>query len=503
AVAVLGDDEQVCVVGGDRDGDHLVVAAELHALHAGRVPPHCAHVGFGEADRLPELGHDQHVVLAARVTDADELVALAHLDRDDPVGAQVRVVGLQLGLLDHAVLRGEQQVLRLLEVARLDDRAHRFALAERQQVDDRAALRLARAERQLVHLEPVDLPDAREEQDVVVRRGDEQMLDVVLVLQVHPHHADAAAPLLAIRGDREALDVAGAGDRDHHVLFRDQVFELELLLGGDDLGAAVVAAAVDALQLEQLLLDQRVDLLLGTEQVAELLDALLLVAVVLLDARALERSEGAQAQLEDRRRLAFAQIELLHQAVARGLRVGRAADQGNDRVEIVERDQVALEDVDLALETAQLVLAAARDDLALEVEVVREQLEQRQRLRHAVDERDGVHTERRLQRRVLEQLVERDLRNRIALQLDLDAHAGAVRVILQVGDLGEHLLVDELGDLRDDARVAALLHAVRKLGDDDRALAAAELLDVSARTHDHAAAARAVRVPDARAADDD
>jgi hypothetical protein len=67
-----------------------------------------------------------------------------------------------------------------------------LALAERQQVHDRAALRLARAQRKLVHLQPVHLPDVREEEDVVVRRGDEQVLDVVLVLQLHAHHADPA-----------------------------------------------------------------------------------------------------------------------------------------------------------------------------------------------------------------------------------------------------------------------------------------------------------------------
>ena len=106
----------------------------------------------------------------------------------------------ELGLLDDAVLRAEDEVLRLVEVARLDDGAHGLALAERQQVDDRAALRLARPERQLVHLQPVDLADVREEEDVVVRRRDEEMLDVVLVLQLHAHDADAAALLLAVRG---------------------------------------------------------------------------------------------------------------------------------------------------------------------------------------------------------------------------------------------------------------------------------------------------------------
>ncbi len=65
------------------------------------------------------------------------------------------------------------------------------------------------------------------------------------------------------------------------------------------------------------------------------------------------------------------------------------------------------------------------------------------------------------------------------------------------------LVLDELGDLADDAVVAALLDAVRKLGDDDRGLAAAQLLDVRARAHDDAAAAGAVRVADPAAADDE
>ena len=116
-------------------------------------------------------------------------------------------------------------MLRLPEVARLHDRAHRLALAERQQVHDRAALGLARAERQLVHLQAVDLADVREEEDIVVRRGDEEVLDVVVLLQVHAHHALAAPPLLAVSRDREPLDVVRAGDRDHHVLLGDHVFE--------------------------------------------------------------------------------------------------------------------------------------------------------------------------------------------------------------------------------------------------------------------------------------
>ena len=70
------------------------------------------------------------------------------------------------------------------------------------------------------------------------------MLDVVLVLQLHPHDADAAAPLLSVGRHRQALDVTGARDRDDHVLLGDEILELEIALGGDDLRAPVVALRV-------------------------------------------------------------------------------------------------------------------------------------------------------------------------------------------------------------------------------------------------------------------
>ena len=126
---------------------------------------------------------------------------------------------------------------------------------------------------------------------------------------------------------------------------------------------------------------------------------------------------------------------------AGGVAVARRADQRDHLVEVVERDQQALEPVHARLERAQLVLGAADDDLALVLDVVADDLAQRQHLRHVVDERDHVHAERGLHRRVLVELVEHDLRVRVALELDHDPHAVAVRVVLDVGDLGELLLV--------------------------------------------------------------
>src|ERR1051325_11353897 len=201
AEALVGDDEDVVVLLRDGGRDDLVALAEAHALHARGRAAHRPNLGLVEADRLA-LARDEHdVVRPARVEHVDKRVVLAQLDRDDPVRLQRRVVVLELRLLDDPLLRREDEVLRLLVISRRDHRAYLLALGERQQVDDRAALRLARPERQLVNLEAVDLPDRREEEQVVVRRGDEQGLDVVLVLEVHAHDADPAAALLAVGAD--------------------------------------------------------------------------------------------------------------------------------------------------------------------------------------------------------------------------------------------------------------------------------------------------------------
>src|SRR5262249_34493603 len=72
AVAVLGHDEEIRVVLGDVDRDHLVALAELHAGDARRVATHRTDVGLVEPDRL-SLGRDhEDVVRAGGVADAAE-----------------------------------------------------------------------------------------------------------------------------------------------------------------------------------------------------------------------------------------------------------------------------------------------------------------------------------------------------------------------------------------------------------------------------------------------
>src|SRR5207249_1989942 len=122
------------------------------------------------------------------------------------------------------------------------------------------------------------------------------------------------------------------------------------------------------------------------------------------DALALESGERAQTKVEDRLSLDLAEREPLHQLGPSVVGVIGGADQRDDLVDRVERDQIAGEDVRAVLRLPQLVLRATRDDLALVCEVVRDELEQRERPRHAVDQRNGVVAEGGLERRVLEEL---------------------------------------------------------------------------------------------------
>ena len=148
------------------------------------------------------------------------------------------------------------------------------------------------------------------------------------------------------------------------------------------------------------------------------------------DLAGLERGQLRQAQVEDRLGLDHRQPEALDQLVAGALAVGGGADQRDHLVEVLERDQQALEHVRARLALGELVLGAAHDHLALVLDVVADHRAQRERARDAVDERDHVDAEGALHRRVLEELVEDDLRQRVALELDHEAHAALVGLVV-------------------------------------------------------------------------
>ena len=101
---------------------------------------------------------------------------------------------------------------------------------------------------------------------------------------------------------------------------------------------------------------------------------------------------------------------------------------------------------------------------------------QGQHLRPAAVQRDHVGAEARLHRGEAPELVEHDVGDRVALQLDDDAHAVAVGFVAQVGDALDALLAHQLGDLLDQRRLVDL---IGNLGDDQRLAILAQISSTS------------------------
>ena len=165
---------------------------------------------------MPSRVMSTHLVLAGGQFHVDQRVARLDADGDDAAFADVGEI-LQRGLLDRALLGGKEQKAGLfprhvfLVRVRLghdaDERGDFFARLQFQQVGDAAALGGAAHVGNLMHALDIDAPGVREEHQVIVRAGGEQVLDEILVLvgrafaRGHADDALAAAALGAIGAD--------------------------------------------------------------------------------------------------------------------------------------------------------------------------------------------------------------------------------------------------------------------------------------------------------------
>ncbi len=260
-----------------------------------------------------------------------------------------------------------------------------------------------------------------------------------------------------------------------------------------------VAVALD--DLAELLAD---DLALadrvGQDRV-ELGDLALALGQLVHDALALEGGEPAQLHVEDRDGLDLVDVEQLHELAAGGLGAVGVADQGDDVVQPVQRLGQRAQDVGALLGLAELEAGTPDDDLDLVRDVVADELVQPQRLRHAVDDRQHVRAEGRLQLGVLVEVVQHDLGDRVALEHDDQALAGALAALVaDIGDAAHLPVADQVGDaLRQVVRV----DLVRQLGDHQDRAALGVLVHLDDGAHADRAAAGAVGVLDAVLADDE
>ena len=217
--------------------------------------------------------------------------------------------------------------------------------------------------------------------------GHEHALHEILFASGHADLAFAAAPLRAVDTHRAALDIAGMGDRHHHVLFGDEVLHLKVAGRAEDLGAAGIGVAVP--QRYCLLTDDVQHQFRIRKNRLELGDLLHDVRVFPLDLLLLHSGEPLQSQLEDFPGLCLAQRVLGHEHGA-GVRRGVGGlDLPDHRIQIGQRDAEPLQDVGAGLGPGQIIAGTPLDDRDAMIEKVVEYLRQIEHARLSVH--DGQH----------------------------------------------------------------------------------------------------------------
>src|SRR2546430_2210103 len=362
AVAPLRDRQDLSALLHDVGGDDLVALVHLDATHARGAATHRAYLVLGEADGHAELGGDHHLPRAVGAARGDDGVAVLEADSLDAARARMRV-GLELRLLHLPLLRAEEDVAAAGgEVADGHARGHRLALAEREEVDHGLALGLPAALRDFVDLQPVHLAQSGEEEEVRVRRGDEEVLDDVFLFRLHARHALAPATLAAVGLDVRALDVPRARVGDDHFIVGEQVIDGGVGRAVDVLRAQVVAI-FDA-DASRLLLDDGHELGVGGEYALQLLDEGQRLLVLFDDLVTLELGQALQAHVENSLGLDFREGELRHERFARGVGAVRGADEADDEIELLHRFAQTGEDVRPLFRAREVGTGPARVQLA-------------------------------------------------------------------------------------------------------------------------------------------
>ena len=296
------------------------------------------------------------------------------------------------------------------------------------------------------------------------------MVDHVVLAQLGALDTLAAAVLGAVFVGLGALDEAGVRDGDHHVLFGDQILHVHLAGVRQDARAAFVAVLGHDL-VEFVAHDLALALRLGQD-------------VLIIG----DPAHELVMLVQDLLRLHVGQAHQLHRQDGVGL----------DLVDVQELHQLR-PGILTALAGTDEVAGAAFDDVQLVLHPMADERVQRQRTRHAIDQRQHVRTEGLLQLRMLVQVVEHHLRHRVALEHQHQALAGAAGgLVAHVRDALDLAVAHGLADRRGQTVGVDL---VRQFGD-HQAHATLDLLGVDYGAHRDQAATGTVCLFDALVAED-
>ena len=259
----------------------------------------------------------------------------------------------------------------------MDHRLHALAGLHLNDVDDVRALGGLAALGDLIALLAVYLAGIGEEEDIVVGRGGENVHHAVLFARGDALFAHAALTLRGVLARARALDIAVARERKDALLLFDEVFDVDLVLDLLNFGLARIAVLVA--DLKKLVLQNTLEHRLVGEKFFKVGDLLFQFVELVLELLAVKSLQGLQAHIEDRLRLHIGEGEALHELFLRV--VVACADDVDDLVDVVLRDEKALQQVLALARFFEVVLRSARDKLFLEGKILVDDVAQGQDLR--------------------------------------------------------------------------------------------------------------------------
>ena len=329
-----------------------------------------------------------------------------------------------------------------------------------------------------------------------MRASREDLFHVVFVLEACTDDAFTTAVLSLERVNREATDVAFLTERDDLFFFGNEVFVIAIVNSFANRRAAFIAILVnDSVELLKHDGNAAFALFQDVLQVSNCCNEFVVFGFQLFDIQA---DQLGKAHVNNCLRLDFVEREAILQALL--CYFGRLALANNlhDFVDVLRCDSQTFNDVEASCSLLQIELRCTRNHIEAVVNVDLQKILERKELREVIDECQVINAKRRLELRVLEQVIQDNFTNCITAEFNHNADVTA-RFIADVRNAIDTLVADEVCNLLAEF---GLVHHVRNFGDDDARFALCIRFNFGTGAHTHTAMTREVSFANARTATD-
>ena len=356
-----------------------------------------------EADAHSLLGNKNNILIVVGRLDFDQLIAFPERDGLQAVLSDVLVLADPAALYDTGFCGHEQILVVFVQLFHGDKGGYLLVLLQRNQVDDRRSSGCSSRFRNLVGLKPVHpSPVGKEHQAVEIGRH-QQVIQIILIDGGHAADSLSAAVLaLEIIGGH-SLDVTQVGHGDDHVIIRNHILFVDLVLIPADACSSVIAVAV--FYFGDLFADHAEKQLLIAENRSPLSDLSLQLLVFGKKLLPFQTCQSAETHVHDGLGLGVRESEGSDQVCLCLRHIGSRPDNPDDFVDDIQRLEKTFQNVGPFFRLIQIVLCSAGDHILLMLKIVGKHFQEIHDAGLIVHQSQHNHAEGILQLGVPEQLI--------------------------------------------------------------------------------------------------